>query len=116
MLVTKLKIATAVFLAVSVAGLGTAAMTHGARLPEQGGATNAATPAAGEGGEVAVTRGEIPKADSAEKVKVEGKREGRAGADPKLRALLKERLSSLQKMADRVTQLNKNNAASDGEV
>ena len=116
MFMTKLKIATAVVLAVSVAGLGTATMTHGARPPEQGGATSAATPAAGKGGEAAAQRGETPRADPAEKVQAEGKREGPAGTNTKLRALLKERLGALQKMADRVNQLNRNNAASLGEV
>jgi RNA polymerase sigma factor (sigma-70 family) len=113
---TKLQIATAVLLAVSVVGLGSAAMTYGARPPEQDGATNAPAPPAGKGGEVVVKRAEIPKAGSAEQTKVEDEQEGPAGTNPKLRALLKERLDTLQKMADRVILLGKNGAASQGEV
>jgi RNA polymerase sigma factor (sigma-70 family) len=139
MLVTKLKVATVSLLVLGAIGLGITVTTHGASASARGkAATNAATTTPARGSEVAVEAGEIRRADSAEKSKAEGQAaiadaekpkaqdrenqtnekplQGRASNNPRLRALLEERLDSLRKMAAQVKQLHKANAASQGTV
>jgi RNA polymerase sigma factor (sigma-70 family) len=136
MFMTKRKIAAAALLAVGMLGLGTTVVTYRAPASERGAAPNAATTkVTGKDGEKVVQDAGIPKAVTPEKSKADGQPavpapkaedkenetkekppEGRAGNNPKLRALLRERLEALRKGADRVKQLHKDNAASQGAV
>jgi hypothetical protein len=136
MFMTKLKIATAALLAVGMLGLGTTAVTYRAPASERGAAPNAATTmATGKDSEKVVQDADTPKAVAPGKSKAERQPavpapkaedkenetkekplEGRVGNNPKLRALLQERLEALRKGADRVKRLHKDNAAGQGVV
>jgi RNA polymerase sigma factor (sigma-70 family) len=71
MLITKLKVATVVLLAVSMIGLSTTVMTYRTLASDQGGATNhAATKTTAKDSEKNAPDAEKPKGDSAEKGKV----------------------------------------------
>jgi RNA polymerase sigma factor (sigma-70 family) len=118
MFVTKLKVATAAVLGVSLLGLGITLIDYRALASERGAATIAATTKAANVAQNSKADGQpaIPKAEDRENGRTAKPLEGRIGNNPVLRALYKERLEYLRRSADRVKQLNKANAASQEEV
>jgi RNA polymerase sigma factor (sigma-70 family) len=137
MLATKRKIAAVVLLTVSLVGLGTTVLTYQTLASDQA-RTPTTTPATP--GDQGVQETGRPKADASENNPVAGQPgvkepfaeqppaagqdkerkeeplEERPSNSSKLQALLKERLEAVRKIADRVQQLNKVNAASLEEV
>jgi RNA polymerase sigma factor (sigma-70 family) len=124
MLVTKLKVAGVALLAVTLIGLGMTLTAYRTLASDRGGtADDAATNAVSGGRANQVPEAEGPRADATgrgvggeERQAKGGPPEGRAGDDTKLRGLLKERLEAVQKLADRVKELNKQRAATREEV
>jgi RNA polymerase sigma factor (sigma-70 family) len=108
MLLSKLKVATFVLLAVSAVAVGSAALTYRLGASEPGGAATT------RAGNTETPSGSAPgvKAEGGERPPGQKAPEGPAGEGPKVRALLKERLETLRKIADRVQQLYQEKVAS----
>ena len=133
MLLTKLRAITSVLLAVALAattmGLGGTALARRALAAGQGAAGDAAArPEAGPAEEGKPAAKAVPNAGALESADGkptvgdqpgtanEGPVQGEAGANPKIQALLQERLEILQKMAADVKRLHQQNAADEQTV